>query len=382
MKTLLLGISGSIAAYKAPELIRLLKKKNYKVIPVVTNSALKFVSKLVLENLSGEKCYTDDDMITADSYHLSLARQSDAFVIAPASANTLAKCLHGVADTLVTNLFLTFQGPVLMAPAMHSEMYEHASTKKNLNRIKKLASIIGPSVGELACNDFGIGRMVQPNCISDAVDFLFFKKLNLNGKKIIITLGGTEEEIDSVRVISNKSTGKLGKTIAMLSLLSGAQVTLISTVDIEDCGYASVINVKTSDEMSDMVEKHFKDCDYLIKAAAVSDFKVVGDNGKIKRHKQLNLNLTATNDILQTVAKKKTKQKVIGFCLAEQENLKKVAIEKCKSKHCDFIIANPLDSFGKNERTILICDKEQVLSEYKEISLHETAFQILSLISV
>lgn len=224
--------------------------------------------------------------------------------------------------------------------------------------------------------------MVQPALISDAADFLFFNKLNLNGKKIIITLGGTEEEVDSVRVISNKSTGKLGKTIAMLSLLSGAQVTLISTVNIEDCGYASVINVKTASEMSREVEKHFKKCDYLVMAAAVSDFKVDVKKGKIKRDKGLNLDLIPTNDILKAVAKKKTKQKVIGFCLAEQEALQKTALEKCKNKHCDYIIGNPLNSFGKNKRDIVICNKEKVLSEFRQITLEETAFRILSLISI
>ena len=380
MKTILLGISGSIAAYKTPELIRLLNKKGYKVIPVLTNAASKFVSKLVLENLSGEKCFTEEDMITSDSFHLSLAKLADYYVIAPTSANTLAKCLHGVADTLVTNLFLTFQGPVLMAPAMHTEMYDHPSTQNNLKKIKKLSKLVGPSIGELACNDYGMGRMVQPTCISDAVDFLHLPNLNLEGKKIVITLGGTEESIDKVRLIKNKSTGKLGKAIAMLSQLCGAQTTLISTVPIEDCGYFSVIYVESSSEMKETLEKNFHKNDVLIMAAAVSDFKVNHATEKLKREKTKQLNLVSTDDILKSISAKKEKQKIIGFCLAEKKELAKIGVEKCSNKKCDYVIANPLNSFGKEKRDILICNNEKVLKSHEDISISETAFKILELV--
>lgn len=380
MSTVILGITGSIAAYKAPEIVRLLKKQNKRVITVLTKSAEAFVSQMVLENLSEEKCYTDNDLLDSKSYHLSLARQGDMLIIAPASTNTIAKCVHGIADSLLANIFLTFKGPILIAPAMHTEMYEHKTTQKNLKEIKNYSHIIGPGFGELACNDVGIGRMVSPNLVADASDFLFFPKLNLKGKKILITIGGTQENIDDVRLISNNSTGQLGKAIALLAQLSQADISIVSTVDIDECGYKQIHMVNTAEEMKEKVDKLMPTHDTLIMAAAVSDFTVENKEKKIKRDANKTLELKATTDILKFIAKKNTEKQIIGFCLSDKKTLEKNAISKCKEKNCDYIIANPLDSFGKDKRSILICNKEKKINSYEDISIQKTAYEILKLI--
>lgn len=382
---LLLGISGGIAAYKCCELVRLLKKNNIDVKVVLTETAKQFVSPYSLEVLSENLVYTDQATFTLESPHLSLSKWADLFLIAPATANTLSKCSLGIADSLLTTLWLTFNKQKLVAPAMHTEMWEQPSIQRNISRLKEDGvRVVGPVSGELACGDTGIGRMVEPSLLVDYVLAYFKPALPLFGKKIVITAGGTEEAIDDVRVISNLSSGKMGHAIADLASYYGADVTLVTTKSKnENPLIQSTQKVKSVSELKAALETVLsQETDMLIMSAAVSDFTVQKSEKKIKRSSQSVLDLIPTSDILQGITEKMPDLNTIGFCLESEQHLLEVAYEKLMRKQLSFIIANTSENLGSDFKSFYILKKGQKkpIKTVKDASLLDSAHQILSLI--
>ena len=356
-KNILIGISSSIAAYKIYELIRLYKKNGYNVKVVLTKNALNFVSPLVIETLSQNKCYFEQFSSREDVEHISLATWADVFVLAPASANTISKCATGIADNLLLSVFCAYLGckkPVLFAPAMNDGMWENPIIQENILKLKNLnCDFIDPQSGFLACGSEGKGRLVDINLIYQKSLRLLYQDKKNNSKKIIVTLGGTREKIDSVRFITNSSSGKMGSAIASWAYYLGYEVKAISTVDLSSP--FEIINVNSADEMLEALKQ--EDFDYLIMTAAVGDFKALNQSKtKISKEdieQEFNLKLTKNPDVVATIAKnKKENQKIIGFCLTDKD-LISCAKNKLENKNLDFIIANDV-------KTALNTDKNKV----------------------
>ncbi len=356
-KNILIGISSSIAAYKIYELIRLYKKNGYSVKVVLTKNVLNFVSPLVIETLSQNKCYFEQFSSREDVEHISLATWADVFVLAPASANTISKCATGIADNLLLSVFCAYLGykkPVLFAPAMNDGMWENPIIQENILKLKNLnCDFIDPQSGFLACGSEGKGRLADINLIYQKSLRLLYQDKKNNSKKIIVTLGGTREKIDSVRFITNSSSGKMGSAIASWAYYLGYEVKAISTVDLSSP--FEIINVNSADEMLEALKQ--EDFDYLIMTAAVGDFKALNQSEtKISKEdieQEFNLKLTKNPDVVATIAKnKKENQKIIGFCLTDKD-LINCAKNKLENKNLDFIIANDV-------KTALNTDKNKV----------------------
>ena len=356
-KNILIGISSSIAAYKIYELIRLYKKNGYSVKVVLTKNALNFVSPLVIETLSQNKCYFEQFSSREDVEHISLATWADVFILAPASANTISKCATGIADNLLLSVFCAYLGykkPVLFAPAMNDGMWENPIIQENILKLKNLnCDFIDPQSGFLACGSEGKGRLADINLIYQKSLRLLYQDKKNNSKKIIVTLGGTREKIDSVRFITNSSSGKMGSAIASWAYYLGYEVKAISTVDLSSP--FEIINVNSADEMLEALKQ--EDFDYLIMTAAVGDFKALNQSKtKISKEdieQEFNLKLTKNPDVVATIAKnKKENQKIIGFCLTDKD-LINCAKNKLENKNLDFIIANDV-------KTALNTDKNKV----------------------
>ena len=356
-KTVLLGITGGIAAYKICELVRMYKKANANVKIVCTPNALNFVTKLTLQNLSKNNIAVDEfDVKNYNPEHISLADEADIMVIAPATANTISKIATGVCDNLLTSIACAFSKPVIIAPAMNCNMWENPIIQENLHKLHY--TILEPEKGYLACGYVGKGRLCKIEKIFDkTVELLKYKPLF--GKKIVITAGGTIEDIDPVRYISNYSSGKMGIALADTAKNLGADVTLITTCNIQK--HYNVVKVKSAIDMKNAVEKEFADSDCVIMAAAVADYRVKETaSQKIKKtdENEIALTLVKNPDILKEISAKKTHQIVVGFC-AETENLLKNAKEKMSKKGCDFLVANDISrkdigfSSDYNEVTIL-----------------------------
>jgi phosphopantothenoylcysteine decarboxylase / phosphopantothenate---cysteine ligase len=376
-KHILIGISGGIAAYKAPDYIRQLKKRGFSTTIILTKNAETFVSKTALEVVSEERVFTHSDFLSSQSYHLSLTRAADCFIIFPATANTLAKCAHGFCDDLLSTSFLSFQGPKAICPAMHTEMYLNEQTQENINHLKKKGvQIIGPISGDLACGDTGVGRLVGCKSILTWLELSEKKQLLLSNKRLLITMGGTRELLDSVRCLSNLSTGKLGKSLATVAHLYGATLTLITTVSLHSNGIGTVVSVKSSDELKNAIENNLSNQDALIMAAAVSDFKGKEVQKKRKRSDSLTLELVGTEDILANLPQS-SERVTIGFCLAD-ENLESVAREKMTRKHVNLMIANHVDTIGKSERDFMVLRPNKDTEFVEGASLNEMAYTILS----
>ncbi|MFA5878840.1 MAG: bifunctional phosphopantothenoylcysteine decarboxylase/phosphopantothenate--cysteine ligase CoaBC [Candidatus Margulisiibacteriota bacterium] len=378
-RKIILGITGSIAAYKTPELIRLLKKENIEVTPVVTENALKFVTELTLETVAEEIPLKDNFVFQKKIPHLNLSKTKDLLIIAPASANIIAKIANGLADNLLTSLFLSFDGPKLIVPAMHSSMFLNKITQANIKKLSDLGiEFLGPETGHLASGDNGIGRMVELELITEKIKSLLLPPLNLKNKKILITSGGTTEPIDQVRYITNKSTGKFGHTLANLASFYGAYVTLITTKEpLANPEFSKIIKVSTCSEMAQAVKENINNHDYLFMAAAVSDYTIANcAKSKIKRENSLLLELTGTEDILKNISKDKKNKVLIGFCLDTEENLIEKAKIKFQEKNLDYIIANSPEVIGQNKRTLHLIDKNKIIT-YNDSSLFDLSYALL-----
>lgn len=349
-KKILLIITGSVAAYKSMDLVRLLTKKSYDVTCILTKAACEFITPLLASSLSGNKTYTDlfshDDEI--EMGHINLSRNADLIVIAPATADFIAKIANGYADDLASSVILAANKKIILAPAMNEKMWNNKTTQKNLEKaIESGISMIEPETDILACGEFGTGKMSSPEKICEKIEDFFANQNLLKGKKILITGGSTFEPIDPVRFIGNNSSGKQAIAIATTLDEMGADVTLIAGNIKESIPLKKekIISVKTAEEMFEAVKKNLNKKDIFIGCAAVSDFKVKKiSKEKIKKStKNLTLELEKNPDILDFVGHAKNRPTlVIGFA-AESENLIKNAKEKLQKKNCDLIIANDVD---------------------------------------
>lgn len=358
-KTILVGITGGIAAYKICELIRMYKRANANVLVVCTPNALNFVTKLTLQNLSQNEVAVEEfEVNDFKPEHISYADNADIMVIAPATANTISKIATGMCDNLLTSIACAFTKPVIMAPAMNCNMWENPIVQENLHKLHY--EILEPESGYLACGYEGKGRLCSLEKIFvKTVELLNHKPLN--NKKIVITSGGTIEDIDPVRYISNYSSGKMGLALADTAKNLGAEVTLITTKDVSR--KYSVIKVKSALDMKSAVEKVFENADCVIMAAAVADYRIKEiASQKIKKtcDDEISLTLVKNPDILKEISSHKTRQIVVGFC-AESENLIENAKEKIEKKGCDYLIANDISrkdiGFSSDYNEVTILDK-------------------------
>lgn len=358
-KTILLGITGGIAAYKMCELIRMYKRANANVLVVCTPNALNFVTKLTLQNLSQNDVAVEEfDVKDFKPEHISYADSADIMVIAPATANTISKIATGVCDNLLTSIACAFTKPIIIAPAMNCNMWENPVLQENLHKLHY--EILEPESGFLACGYEGKGRLCTLDKIFDkTVELLNYKPLK--GKKIVITSGGTIEDIDPVRYISNYSSGKMGLALADTAKNLGADVTLITTKDIQR--RYNVIKVKSAIDMKSAVENDFESADCVIMAAAVADYRVkevAPQKMKKTSEDEITLTLVKNPDILKEISAIKKSQIVVGFC-AESENLIENAKEKIAKKGCDFLIANDISrkdiGFSSDYNEVTILDK-------------------------
>ena len=341
---ILLAVCGGIAAYKSAELVRLLRKQGAEIRVVMTESAKSFVGPLTFQALSGNPVHSE--LLDVDEEnamgHINLARWADVVVIAPATANTLAKCAAGLADDLVSTLFLAATCPVYMAPAMNQAMWSKPSTQQNIRALEGFGvNFIGPNSGDQACGETGFGRMAEPDEICRQL-MPNPEPDKLQGIKVVISAGPTREYIDPVRYLTNRSSGKMGYAIARAALAAGATVTLVSgPVSLTPPANADLIKVETAAQMYDAVMAEAPDCDIYIGTAAVADYAPVAiANEKIKKDAdQIVLSLKKTKDILSAVAQLGTVPFVVGFA-AETDNLEAYALNKLRSKNLDMIAAN------------------------------------------
>ena len=373
-KNILLGVSGGIAAYKSAEIVRHLRKAGALVRVVMTKSAEEFITPLTLQALSGNRVSTEllDVEAEAAMGHIELAKWADGLLIAPATANTLARISSGRGDDLLSTITLAFEGPVSLAPAMNQAMWRNERTQENLKKLIDQDFVIcGPGSGEQACGDVGLGRMLEPLDILDMFS-LSFNEGTLSGKKILITAGPTQEPIDPVRFITNRSSGKMGYSLVEAAIESGANVTLISgPVNIDPPSNCNFVSIKTAKEMYDAVMRHISGMDVYIGTAAVSDYSPAkASDSKIKKDgssSPMFLELKENQDILKSVSELEQRPYVVGFA-AETNDLIKNAEKKLSTKNLDLIIANDVSNkeigFDSDDNEVtLITEKEKYLIE-------------------
>jgi phosphopantothenoylcysteine decarboxylase/phosphopantothenate--cysteine ligase len=388
-KNFILGITGSIAAYKVATLTRLLVKEGANVKIIMTPLAKEFITPLTMATLSKNPILVDFYNPENGDWnsHVNLGLWADAYIIAPATANTLGKMANGIADNLLVTTYLSAKCPVFIAPAMDLDMYQHPSTQRNIETLKSYGNIfIEPAKGELASGLIGKGRLEKPEVIVEEIKEFFQKKNSLNNKTILITAGPTHEKIDAVRFIGNYSSGKMGYALAKECADRGAKVLLISgPVNIKiNNPNINITRINSAQEMYTECMKNFKLCDAAILCAAVADFTPENTiNNKFKRKKEnLNLTLVPTKDIAAELGKiKSDKQITIGFAL-EKENEEKNAIEKLKRKNLDFIVLNSMNDSGAGFNTetnkILIINNKGEFFKFKLKHKREVAFDIIN----
>ena len=363
-KKILFIICGGISAYKSLETIRLFKKNGAEIKTILTSSAKEFVTPLSIASLSQGKVYSDLFSVEneAEMDHISLSRWADIIVIAPATANTISKIAHGTNDDLASTVILASNKDIYLAPAMNIRMWEHPTTKMNLQKIRDFGyKLIGPEIGDMACGEYGEGKMSDPLTIAVEIDKYFLIKKNNKKFKALVTAGPTNEYIDPVRFITNKSSGKQGYELAKSLSKKGFNTTLISgptNLDIYD--EINLVKVETADEMMIAIQENLP-VDVAILSAAVADFKVKNKfEKKIKKKDFLNLNLEKNLDILNYVSNHNSMRPeiVVGFA-AETDSIQKNAEEKLNKKNCDWIISNDVSNkdIGFN-------------SDYNEVSIH------------
>jgi phosphopantothenoylcysteine decarboxylase / phosphopantothenate---cysteine ligase len=388
-KKILIGITGSIAAYKSIYLVRLLVKESAEVRVVMTPSAKDFVSKLTLSTLSKSPVLIDLFDEQSWSNHVMLGRWADVMIIAPLSCNTLAKMAHGLCDNLLLAVYLSATCPVVVAPAMDEDMWRHPGTQENLGKLKSFGNKIIPvGSGELASGLYGEGRMAEPEDILKYLAEHFFLDKKLSGKKAFVSAGPTYEPIDPVRFIGNRSSGKMGIALANALHQQGADVTLIigpSKIDLPRNGI-QVVKVNTAEEMLNACERSFKTSEIAIMAAAVADYTPEKpEQGKIKKkQEELTLRLKPTVDILKTLGKqKKSTQVLVGFAL-ETNNEKQNALQKLKTKNADLIVLNSLNEqnagFDIDTNKVSIFEKNGKEFHFNTKSKQEVAKDIVDTI--
>lgn len=386
-KNILIGITGGIAAYKICALIRDFKKSGAEVKVVCTPNALNFVTKLTLQNLTQNNVFIEEfDIKDWKPEHISLSDWADIMLIAPATANTIGKIAQGIADNLLTSVACAFSKKMIIAPAMNCNMWQNEGVKENIKKLEtRGAEILEPETGFLACGYTGKGRLCSLEKIYNAVDEALNYSDKLKNQKVVVTAGGTIEDIDPVRYISNYSSGKMGLSIAKVAYDMGAQVVLITTKDFE-CPFKTV-KVKSAIEMQNAIYEEFGNTNYLIMSAAVADYRVKNySDQKLKKGNEetITLELVKNPDILAELCKNKTSQVVVGFC-AESENLTENAKSKIEKKGCDYLVANDISrrdiGFNSNDNEVIILDKEGNINKFEKASKKVIARKILEWIS-
>jgi phosphopantothenoylcysteine decarboxylase/phosphopantothenate--cysteine ligase len=386
-----LGVGGGIAAYKAAELARSLAQRGASVQVVMTAAAQEFVKPLTFAALTGKKVITGmfasatgDETLSSAVEHIRVAEESALLVVAPATANLLAKFAHGIADDFLSTLYLAFTGRVLLAPAMNTHMWQHPATVANLEILRlRGTAVVEPEEGPLACGMIGPGRLADPETIAEAALRLLNQRRDLEGETVLITAGPTQEPLDPVRYISNRSSGKMGYALAEAAAARGAQVVLVSgPTRLPRPGGVKLINVTTAAEMRDAVFENIEPATIIIKAAAVADYHLARvPTQKVKKTAaRLSLDLDPTPDILAEVGRKKGDRLLVGFA-AETERLVEEARRKLKSKNCDMVAGNLVSQSGvgfdsdSNEVVLVMATGETV--ELARASKREIAGQIL-----
>lgn len=394
-KSILLGITGGIAAYKAAALTSKLTQKGAEVHVIMTASAKEFITELTLQSLSKQRVYSDtfQERDPSSISHIDLADAADLFLVAPATANIIAKMAHGIADDMLSTTLLATTAPVMVAPAMNVHMYQHPAVLNNMDILyNRGVQFIEPGEGLLACGYVGKGRLEEPEEIVKVVEQFFAlqqdrKSGPLSGRKVIITAGGTVERIDPVRYISNDSSGKMGFALARAARAMGAEVTLIAARTDEapprDAGI-ELVRVQSAQDMYEAVMDRWTDCDILVKAAAVADYRPrQSSESKIKkRGDTMTLELVKTTDILESLGKAKTGQFLVGFA-AETGDAEFYAKDKLVRKNLDLIVANDVTAagagFGTDTNIVKVYDAEGLVLDLPLASKDEVARQVLRL---
>jgi len=384
-KEIVLGVTGSIAAYKAVELLRELVKRDAGVTVVMTESAQRFVTPLTFATLSKRPVLTDLFSLDYESKiaHISTAEGADLLLIAPATANIIGKLANGFADDLLTNLYLASSVPVLLAPAMDANMWTHRAVQENVERLRERGvRFVGPETGELASGLLGPGRLAEVGSIVEAVEAILCPVTDLSRQVVLVTAGPTQEPLDPVRFISNHSSGKMGYAIAQAARERGAKVILISgPTPLSPPRDVEVIRIQTAEEMREAVFKHLPEATIVVKAAAVADFRPASPRlSKIKKGRAFALELISTSDILAEVGKRKEGRILVGFA-AETEDLLEHAREKLVKKNLDLIVANNVteEGAGFNSETnrVKILDRVGGIEELPLLPKKDIAHRIL-----
>ncbi len=387
-KTIVLGITGCIAAYKSCEIVSRLKKEGANVKVIMTQHAIEFVQPLSFETLSGNRVITDlfDRDFEFDVKHVSLAKEADLFVIAPATANVIGKIANGLADDMLTTTYLACKAPKIVCPAMNTNMYENEQFEENLQKLKKKGvHIIEPIEGRLACGDVGKGKMAEPVDILEEIVDLLMPKTDFERKKVLVTAGSTEENVDGVRFISNHSSGKMGIALASAAADRGADVSLIYgriKVSIPD-NIVKETKVKTTEDMFDAVMEQYKDADIIIMAAAPADYRMKRTFANKVKSKELILELEKTPDIAKALGEVKGDKKLIIFS-AETENLIENASGKLVKKNADLVVANDVTKegagFGVDTNIATIMAKDGRRWDYELMLKRDLADKILDIV--
>lgn len=382
-KKIALAVSAGIAAYKAVELLRMLMKEGAEVRVTMSANAGQFVTPLTFETLSGYPVYQQifNTRNSADMEHIRVAENADLMLVVPATASTIGKMANGLADDALSNLYLAFKGPVMVAPAMNDGMWQHSAVQDNIEKLKSRGvEFVDPEQGELACGTTGLGRLADLDTIFGKVENHFNQLQDLKGLRLLVTAGPTHEPLDPVRYLSNPSSGKMGYAVAERAKARGAEVVLISGpthlnpptgIKFESC--------KTAAEMNNLVQKHFPECDVLVMSAAVGDFTAEKlEKEKIKKQsgEGRTLKLVATKDILMEASKIKTRQFVVGFA-AETQNVTQSALEKLRKKKLDLIVANDISApgigFQSDNNQVTLIDHDEKIENLPRMTKKEIA---------
>ncbi|WP_419889416.1 bifunctional phosphopantothenoylcysteine decarboxylase/phosphopantothenate--cysteine ligase CoaBC [Paenibacillus xylanexedens] len=398
-KKIVLGVTGGIAAYKAATLCSRLVQKGADVHVIMTASATQFITELTLQTLTRNTVYTDtfDEREPAVVSHIHLADLADLVLVAPATANVIAKMAHGMADDMLSTTLLATTAPVMIAPAMNVHMYDHPAVKHNMNLlVERGAMMIEPGEGLLACGYVGKGRLEEPESIVDVVERFFEQRESagtsrqgqaplLQGKKVVVTAGGTIERIDPVRYITNDSSGKMGFAIAAAARDLGANVKLVmGNTQAKPPENVELIPVQSAQDMYEAVTREWDEADIVVKAAAVADYrpKEVYTEKIKKKGDTLSLELVKNIDILETLGKQKTHQFLIGFA-AETQSVEMYAREKLERKNCDLIVANDVTrtgaGFGTDTNAVHIYDREGLVEELPVMAKDDVAHRLLQI---
>ena len=385
-KVVVVGVTGSIAAYKSAQLVSDLVKEGCEVHVIMTENAVNFINPITFETLTGRKCLVDtfDRNFEYSVTHVSLSQKADVFMIAPASANIIGKIANGIADDMLSTMVMAAKCPVLIAPAMNKYMFMNTIVQENIEKLKRHDyRIISPAVGRLACNDTGVGKLPDVDVLIEHIKHEIAHEKDYKGLKVLITAGPTQESIDPVRYITNHSSGKMGYAIAQAASERGAEVVLVSgEVSIKPPIFAECINVKSAEEMFNAVAENLSDSDVVIMAAAVADYTPdsYSDNKIKKSDGDMSISLKRTKDILKYAGEHKADGQIIcGFSM-ETENLVENSRQKLEKKNCDMIAANSIKQSGagfKTDTNVITLITEDDIKELPLMSKYDAANNIL-----